>query len=146
MADDSQVRVWATAISTNADNGKKIFFRFAKEFGPSFDRTSQPVRVIIVWRYQSETGQPIADEFRRMNELEDALAPILDQDRFATLALVSTGEGLREWTYYAQSENEFEARFEHALAEHSVYPIEIHAAHDPTWQMYEEFKSGIRMH
>ena len=36
MAVGSDVRMWATAISTNVDNGKKIIFRYAKEFSATF--------------------------------------------------------------------------------------------------------------
>jgi hypothetical protein len=144
MAGDSDVQLWATAISTNARNDRRIIFRYAKAFSPTFDRASQPVRIIIAWKYQSECGQPIAEEHQRMNLLEDALEPVLDQDRFATLALVSTGEDLREWTYYAKSDDEFMARLNFALAGMSAFPIEIHTAHDPQWSMYEQFKAGVR--
>ena len=102
MAVGSSVRVWATAISAHAQNGRKIFFRYAKELNLAFDPASQPFRIIIVWKYESETGQPFTDDHQRMNELEDLLEAALNRDRFATLALVSTGEGLREWTYYTQ--------------------------------------------
>jgi hypothetical protein len=61
---------------------------------------------------------------------EDALGPVLEQERFATLALVSTGENLREWIYYAKSEARFVARFEYALAGMPAFPIEIHVAQD----------------
>ena len=73
MAVGSDVRMWATAISTNAQNGRKIIFRYAKAFDESFDRTSQPIRIIVVWKYQSDTGQPSAEEHERMNVFEDAL-------------------------------------------------------------------------
>lgn len=78
-----------------------------------------------------------------MNLLEDSLEPLLDQDHFATLALVSTGENLREWTYYAKSDEAFIQRLNLALAGLAVFPIEIHTAHDPTWSMYEQFKAGV---
>ena len=145
MALGSNVRIWATAISTNEHNGRRIIFRFAKELTPGFDRASQPVRLIIVWKYQSESGQPLAEEHQRMNLLEDALESALNQGRgSATLALVSTGEGLREWTYYARSEDEFMARLNFAFAGMPEFPIEIHPAFDPDWEVYEEFKAGIR--
>jgi len=144
MAVGSDVQMWATAISTNAHNGRKIIFRFAKTFEPTFDRASQPIRIIIVWKYRSERGgQPIADDHQRMNLMEDALESALDEDGFATLALVSTGEDLREWTYYAKSEDEFMARLNFAFAEVSTLPIEIHIACDPNWDMYEQFKEGV---
>jgi hypothetical protein len=144
MAVGSDVQSWATAISTNADNGRRIVFRYAEQFGAGFDRASQPVRIIIVWKYQSENGQPVTDEHQQMNLLEDALEPVLEEGPFATLALVSTGENLREWTYYAKSEDEFMARLNFALAGMPAFPIEIHIAHDPSWKTYEEFTSGIK--
>ena len=144
MAVGSDVKSWATAISTDAYNARRIIFRYAEQFGPEFDRASQPVRIIIVWKYQSESGQPLPEDYRQMNLLEDALESVLAQGSFATLVLVSTGENLREWTYYAKSEDEFMARLNFALAGISAFPIEIHIAYDPSWKTYEDFRSGIK--
>jgi hypothetical protein len=143
MATGPNVQQWATAISTNESNGRKIFFRYARVFSPAFDRASQPVRIIIVWKFQSETGQPATEEQQRMILFEDALGPVLEQERFATLALVSTGENLREWIYYAKSQAGFAARYEYALAGMPAFPVEIHVAHDPLWSTYDEFKMGV---
>lgn len=144
MALCSNVRMWATAISTNAHNGRKIIFRYAEELSMSFDQACQPGRIIIVWKYKSENGQPMAEDHQRMNQLEDMLESVLKEDGFATLALVSTGEDLREWTYYTKSETEFMARLNYALAAMPAFPIEIHTACDPNWDMYERFKAGIK--
>src|SRR5450755_2026069 len=144
MAVGSDVRIWATAISTNAHNGRKIIFRYAKDFSATFRRDSQPIRIIIVWKYQSETGQPFAEDHQRMNLLEDTLESVLKDDSFATLAMVSTGEDFREWIYYANSETEFEARFDYALDGMPTFPIEIHIAADPTWDTYQRFKADIK--
>ena len=123
MNDSPAVEVWATAISTNSTNGRRIIFRYAKELRPSFDRSVQPDRIVIVWKYVSENGQPNPDEHSDMNQSEDALERVLQGSQVATLALVSTGENLREWTYYAQSEDVFIERLNLALE-----PIEIHTA------------------
>jgi Family of unknown function (DUF695) len=144
MAVGSDVTSWATAISTNASNGRKIIFRYAEQFGPTFKRGSQPIRIIIVWKYHSDTGQPISDEHQRMDQMEDALESALDPDGFATLALVSTGEDLREWTYYSKSEDQFMARLNFALTEAPRYPIEIHIAADPNWDLYEQFRNSMK--
>lgn len=80
-----------------------------------------------------------------MNLLEDTLESALKKDDgFATLALVSTGEDLREWTYYTKSESEFMSRLNYALGGMAYFPIEIHTALDPNWEMYEQFKTGIK--
>jgi Family of unknown function (DUF695) len=144
MVGKSHVQSWATAISTNSQNGRKIIFRYAKDFSSTFDRASQPSRIIIVWKYDFENGQLESGEHRRMKLLENSLEPILDQDDFATLALVTTGENLREWTYYAKSDEAFIQRLNLVLAGLPVFPIEIHTARDPTWSMYEEFKLGVK--
>lgn len=144
MAFGSNVRMWATAVSTNANNGRKIIFRYAQELSASFDQACQPIRIIIVWKYESESGQPTSDVHQRMNQLEDMLESVIKEDGFATLALVSTGEGLREWTYYTKSEPEFMARLNYALAGLPLFPIEIHTASDPGWDVYERFKAGIK--
>jgi uncharacterized protein DUF695 len=107
---------------------------YAKDLSSVFDPASQPDRIIIVWRYESETGQPVTEEHQKMNLLEDSLEQIVDAGSFATLALVSTGENLREWTYYAKSGEEFIDRLNVALAGMPVFPIEIHIASDPTWE------------
>jgi len=105
--DTSSAKTWATAISTNESNGRKIIFRYIKEFRPDFQLMEQPDRVILMWKYQSEQGMPQLEERERMDQMEDALEPLLLKDNFASLALVSTGENLREWIYYAKSEYEF---------------------------------------
>ena len=142
MGDDSDVRTWATAKSTDSETGRKIIFRYAEAFSPTFNRLSRPIRVFIVWRYQSEHGQPKAEDLQSMNQLEDALEPVLGQ--VATLALVSTGQDLREWTYYAKSEDEFMARLNFALFGKLPFPIEIHIAHDAMWRTYEQFRAGVK--
>jgi hypothetical protein len=79
-----------------------------------------------------------------MNLLEDSLEPILGQDDFATLGIVTTGENLREWTYYAKSDEAFIQGLNLTLVGLPVFPIEIDTALDPTWSMYEDFKAGVK--
>ena len=141
MNDSPDVELWATAISKNSTTGRQIFWRYAKDLRPTFDRSAQPDRIIIVWEYASENGQPDPVEHGGMNKLEDALEGVLQGSQLATLALVSTGENLREWTYYAQSEDQFIERLNQALENLPPFPIEIHTAHDPTWSMYTKFRS-----
>jgi hypothetical protein len=141
MNDTPDVEVWATAISTNSKTGRRIIFRYPKQLAPSFDRSVQPGRIIIAWKYVSESGQPNSDEHSDMNRLEDALEMALQGSPLATLALVSTGENLREWTYYAQSEDVFIERLNLAIEDMPPFPIEIHTAHDPEWSMYTRFRS-----
>lgn len=76
--------------------------------------------------------------------IKDALKSTVEKNGFATLALVSTGENLREWTYYAGAEDEFMARLNEGLAGSPKAPINIHICEDSQWSMYDEFKRNVR--
>jgi len=143
MSELSTAQVWATAVSKNEAEGTAIIYRYIKEFAPGFLRNRQPDRIIIVWRYQGEKGMPSSDERHRMDELEDALSP-LGKDGFSTLALVSTGDSIKEWTYYTKAETTFLERLNLALRSETAFPIEIHASPDPGWTTYERFIGGVK--
>jgi hypothetical protein len=49
-----------------------------------------------------------------------------------------------EWIYYARSEGEFLDRFNFALVELPVFPIDNHTASDPACLNYDQFKSGLK--
>jgi len=78
-----------------------------------------------------------------MDQLEDLLFPHVEEDSFATLAMVSTGDGLREWTYYAESSDGFMDRLNLALAGLPPFPVEIHEGMDPGWEYYTNFLEGL---
>jgi hypothetical protein len=143
-AESTSGREWATAISTQAKTDRKIIFRYIKEFQPTFQRSAYPDRVIITWRYESDSGLPNPSERLRMERLEDLLAPVTEENGLATLVLVSTGENLREWTYYTQSEERFFQALNRALAAESRFPIEIHTSKDVNWKTYGDFRKGVR--
>jgi hypothetical protein len=132
---------WATATSTKGQ--RTIVFRFVSELGAQSRHAQQPARIFLVWRFESETGMPSSVESERMSELEDALAQHVEDDGFATLAIVSTGDGLREWTYYADSGDEFVERLNVALGDLPPFPIEIHDALDPDWKYYSDFLANL---
>lgn len=143
MSEISIAQIWATAISRNDAKGTAIVYRYVKEFRPGFVRNQQPDRIIVVWRYQGEKGMPSLEERDRMDDFEDALSP-LQEAGFSTLALVSTGNDLKEWTYYTQAADTFLERLNAALRAKAAFPIEIHVSPDPEWTTYERFVIGVK--
>jgi hypothetical protein len=79
-----------------------------------------------------------------MDRMEDLLEPHVEKDGLATLVLVSTGEGLREWVYYTRSREAFMARMNAAFKDLPRFPIEIDLWADPKWERYESFKAGVQ--
>jgi hypothetical protein len=143
-AESGDAVAWATAVSKHATNGREIIFRYVKDFRPGFKKSSLPDRVILVWRYESASGMPTTAEREAMDRMEDLLAPVVEKPGFAMLALVSTGENLREWTYYTRSEQQFLQALNGSLGRQPRLPLEIHAAPDPEWSTYERFRKGVR--
>ena len=137
-------QTWATAQSRNPGNGRVIVFRYVQAFASGFSKAKQSTRVIVTWLYTSENGMPSPAERKRMDALEDLLAPAVEATGVATLALVSTGEGLREWTYYAKSEQAFLGKVNQALQRHPKFPIDIHVAEDKAWRTYEQFVQQVQ--
>jgi hypothetical protein len=135
------VRRWATATSSNGE--RTVVFRFIETLGAGARREHQPARIFVVWHFDSETGMPSVSEREQMDQLEDLLFPHLEQDAFATLAIVSTGDGLREWTYYAESGGGFMERLNLALSDLPPFPVEIHEGMDPSWEYYTNFIEGL---
>ena len=108
--------VWATAVAQHTSGGRRVIFRYVKEFGRLPDRTAFPYVVVQVWRYVSDTGLPQGPAVDAMYELEDRLAADVEDIGSGRLVLISTGENVRLWTYYTKSDSEFRAALSGASA------------------------------
>ena len=137
-------KFWATATATRPSDGHRIIYRFVQEYQPAFDRSKYPVRVTVSWRYDSATGMPSVPERESMDGFEDRLAPHLEQSSLASLALVRTGDNLRQWTYYAKTEGAFRKEFDQTIGAKSLLPIEVKFELEPRWETYEQFVRGVR--
>jgi hypothetical protein len=144
LAGGAMGQTWATAISKNKEGDRAIVFRFVKEFAPDFDRRKQPMRVILVWKYSSEKGMPSGEERTAMDHFEDLLAPLLGPNGANSLAIVSTGENLREWTIYTSSDSNFIGGMNLLLKNEPRFPIEVHSGPDPSWHTYQEFLAQVK--
>ena len=136
-------KTWATATATRPSDGRKIVYRFIQEYSPTFDRSMYPIRVTLSWKYSSGTGMPSVPERESMDKLEDRIAPQLEPP-VASLALVRTGDNLRQWTFYASSEATFMKKLEQVLKSGTPQAIEVAATPEPKWETYERFVQGVR--
>ncbi|ATG88949.1 hypothetical protein MKLM6_0674 [Methylomonas koyamae] len=139
-----EVTSWATAVSKQEGTERAIVFRYAKEFRVGFKKSAFPDRVILVWKYNSDSGMPVPKEREAMDRIEDLFGPLVEKSEVSVLTLVSTGENLREWIFYARAEQEFLAALNKALTGQPRFPIEVHAGRDPEWSSYERFRKGVR--
>ena len=143
MSPTSDIQEWATAVSRHATEDKAIVYRYASKFSSAFSRGTQPDRIDVIWEYAAPSGMPSPDERERMDELEDLLAPTIEAAGFASLVLVSTGENVRMWMYYAVSQEAFVQKLNVALRGRPVFPIDLTFDRDPNWEAFDAFLSGV---
>ncbi|WP_447938323.1 DUF695 domain-containing protein [Pseudoxanthomonas mexicana] len=137
-------RIWAIAVAKHQTLDRSIVYRYVQEFEPGFDKQALPIRIDIHWDYASPSGMPSDDERDRMDAAENAFSPSVEQDGAAALVYVETGEGRRQWSFYARSEDEFIQRFNDALSSSDVLPIQVDSVSDPKWTLHAEFLDGVK--
>ncbi len=123
--------VWATAISERPSDGQRVMFRYVQEFRQPLNRSVFPHVVVLAWRYESETGMPKGTAVDAMYQLENRLAAQIESSGRGMLVLISTGENVRLWTYYAKSDSEFRTALAAAPIPASKFPVAVSSKHDP---------------
>jgi hypothetical protein len=131
-------------IAEAKDNGKPIIFRI-RNAPPPFARKEQfPLMLGVCWKYESpnDSGMPSPSEAERMGELEDLLMPAFEGKKTAFLTVIVTGNGVREWQWYAQDKDAVMKLVNVTLGRKEPYPIEFVFEDDPDWQAYSRFSNG----
>lgn len=55
-----------------------------------------------------------------------------------------TGNGLKEFVFYAEDQSQFLAELNQLLATHPTYPLQIKFYEDPTWSDFEKLTADFR--
>ncbi len=133
---------WATAVASNERSSSPTVYRYIKDLRADLDIASQPVRVIMSWRYSGTV--PNAKQREQMDQLEAGLKPLVESGK-ATLVIVASGDGQRDWTYYAQSQADFMEALKLAIHGQRKLPIRTHIGEDPLWDTYKSFVESVRV-
>ena len=73
-----------------------------------------------------------------MEQVTDSLKAVLKKDPVAVLTGIYTGAGERNWVFYTMSLHIFSKKFNEALADFEMLPLEFYADNDPDWLEYKE--------
>lgn len=136
------VQLWSTATATRPSDGWTLVYRFADRLSPEFNKSGQPERVTIIWRYKGNKGLPVTPEQESMDALEDAIDGSVANE--GTLVLVSTGNNQRRWVYHTRSTDSFVEAIQRVHLENSPTSLEFETAADPEWSFYEAFLRSVR--
>jgi hypothetical protein len=82
---------------------------------------------------------PSEEAAERMSQLEDLLEPSFEGARQAFLTVIVTGNGVREWQWYAGNPEEVMKLVNETLGELEPFPVQFSFQADPEWEGYTRF-------
>jgi len=129
------------SIATGEDNGKPLIFRI-RDQPPRFAKQAAfPHLLAISWAFDpaAANGMPVPEDAERMAELEDLLEGGLEASQEAFLTVAVTGNGVREWQWYAGNPDTVMELVNETLGHLDPFPIQISFQDDPEWQGYNGF-------
>jgi hypothetical protein len=129
------------SVATGEDNGKPLIFRIRNK-APSFARKKTfPHLLAVCWQYESpnDQGMPPHDVLERMKQLEGLLEPAFESAHQAFLTVVVTGNGVREWQWYARDAEDVMKLVNDTLGEYEPFPVQFSFQDDPEWEGYSRF-------
>jgi len=132
------------SVATGDDDGKPLIIRIRNQ-PPSFARKEVfPHLLTVHWQYESpnEQGMPSEEIAARMSDLEDLLEPAFEGARQAFLTVIVTGNGIREWQWYARNPEVVMKLVNETLSELEPFPVEFSFQEDPEWAGYTRFRES----
>jgi cell division protein FtsZ len=84
------------------------------------------------------------DVYERMGQLEDLLMPAFEGSGQAFLTVVVTGNGVREWQWYAKNVDLVMELVNEALDGYEPFPVQFSLQDDPQWEGYSRLLESTR--
>lgn len=132
-------RWWSAPLE--GEHGKSVIVTGRDYLDKIIESGKYPYLIRVSWKYEAQSdGMPVERDARLMGEVTDALLAEFKRDKIAYLVGIYTGEGCRDWIFYAHNLGIFGKVFNRALEEIETIPLEIEAQSDPEWSDYQEMR------
>lgn len=130
---------WWTAPA-ESDDGQLIMVTGRRDVARFRSNPRYSIRIEVSWKYDTSdpSGMPDTETSQLMEQAQEALQAVLKKDPIAVLTGIFTGDGRRDWVFYATSTHIFGRKLNEALASLPLLPLEIYCENDPSWSAYDE--------
>jgi len=136
---------WWTSPA-EADNGVLVMVTGRRDMDPVIATGKYNYRIEITWKYEAEqNGMPDVATSTLMEEVQDALQADFMKDPVAVLTGIYTGNGERNWVFYAMSVKIFERKLNEDLARFELLPLTLYVENDPEWSEYQEMREATEI-
>lgn len=128
---------WLTAPLESDESGNLIMGTVRKDVDKYRLTGKFKYRVVAIWRYDAvDKGMPSESDAEMMEKFQESVEKVLAKDPVAVLTGVFTGEGARDFEFYALNLHIFQRKFNEALADFPVLPLSFVAEADEEWSQY----------
>ena len=136
---------WWTSPA-EADNGALVMVTGRRDMEPVIATGKYNYHIEITWKYEAEqNGMPDVATSTLMEEVQDALQADFMKDPVAVLTGIYTGNGERNWVFYAMSVKIFERKLNEDLARFELLPLTLYVENDPEWSEYQEMREATEI-
>ncbi|MCW1717508.1 DUF695 domain-containing protein [Pseudoalteromonas sp. A3] len=127
-------------IADKKVNGTVGLIRYRPELHFLLGHTNYPKKLTIFWDFEqsNSSGLPSDAQIEEMRQFEDAIVPVLDDDRLAIFVFTYTFNGTREWHFYTNDISSVGERINSALSKFAKLPIEMQVETDERWSKLRE--------
>lgn len=126
-----------------AENGNTIIVTGRDDINHFIESGKYIYRIDVKWKYNAlPDGMPDDADARLMQEVNDALLTSFKKDTVGVITGIYTGDGERDWVFYAKNLHIFSIVFNRALEELPTVPFVIEASEDKDWEEYKEMKEN----
>jgi hypothetical protein len=142
MTSDGEVVQPTWFLATGEDQGCPLVFR-VREAPPRWATIKEDFQrlLAVTWQFDANAnnGMPLPHDLERMLELENLLEPVFANARQAFLTVVVTGNGVREWQWYARDSEAVMMLVNETLGQLDPFPVQFSFQDDPAWIGYSRF-------
>lgn len=127
------------------EDENKVSYSFKNTLPAAGIQQNLPILARISWKYNSSksNGLPDKEEESKMVILEKVIQNNIIRDDFCFPSYNRTGNGLKGFTYYIKSADDFLEALTDAAEDQPPFPIDINFYDDPEWKDLKSFISDF---
>lgn len=138
---------WALADGTL--NDQPIEIRYRDEINLEQASGLYGHCVQIAWNAEDTdpvTGYPSADEMNKIDAFNQRLMDVIESEEHGILVMVLTSQGVNQWILYCRDLEQTQQDLNRIPTDQGLYPIEVVAEDDESWETFIQLRNAIKSH
>ncbi len=132
-------------VAETDEDGMPMIYRVRQNIPAHVDIAEFPNLICVVWEYDTAVGNgmPGGEVAEQQALFEDALDAFIEEGGASEHMVVVTGNGRKEWLWYAKNPDNWIEGFSNALNELPPFPVEIQGYEAEGWAAYKDLKQVL---